>query len=110
KHGAVYVLGDPVFIDCLCSFFFHCERPIKRSSLQLLTQLIMSGTNVWTRSRDRMRQFPELFAQCAGEAAAYGKCVTSTTTGRQDLKKDMCIKEFDALKTCFVTSAKKGVK
>ncbi|XP_023849198.1 NADH dehydrogenase [ubiquinone] 1 alpha subcomplex assembly factor 8 isoform X2 [Salvelinus namaycush] len=70
----------------------------------------MSGTNVWTRSRERMRRFPELFAQCSGEAAAYGKCVTATTTGRQELRKDLCGKEFDTLKTCFVTAAKKGVK
>ncbi|XP_046888821.1 NADH dehydrogenase [ubiquinone] 1 alpha subcomplex assembly factor 8 [Hypomesus transpacificus] len=71
----------------------------------------MSGTNVWTRSRDRMRRFPELFAQCAAEAAAYGKCVSSTTTaGRQELRKDMCVKEFEALKTCFISAAKKGVK
>lgn len=65
---------------------------------------------MWTRSRERMRRFPELFAQCSGEAAAYGKCVTATTTGRQELRKDLCGKEFDALKTCFVTAAKKGVK
>ncbi|XP_024243834.1 NADH dehydrogenase [ubiquinone] 1 alpha subcomplex assembly factor 8 isoform X1 [Oncorhynchus tshawytscha] len=64
----------------------------------------MSGTNVWTRSRERMRRFPELFAQCSGEAAAYGKCVTATTTGRQELRKDLCVKEFDALKTCIVTA------
>uniref|UniRef100_A0AAZ3NX65 Uncharacterized protein n=1 Tax=Oncorhynchus tshawytscha TaxID=74940 RepID=A0AAZ3NX65_ONCTS len=43
-------------------------------------------------------------------AAAYGKCVTATTTGRQELRKDLCVKEFDALKTCIVTAAKKGVK
>lgn len=38
------------------------------------------------------------------QAAAYGKCVTATTTGRQELRKDLCGKEFDALKTCFVTA------
>ncbi|XP_010904453.1 NADH dehydrogenase [ubiquinone] 1 alpha subcomplex assembly factor 8 [Esox lucius] len=70
----------------------------------------MSGTNVWTRSRERMRRFPDLFSQCAVEAAAYGKCVTATTTGRQDLRKDLCVKEFDVLKTCFITAAKKGTK
>uniref|UniRef100_A0A8C7E0V4 Uncharacterized protein n=1 Tax=Oncorhynchus kisutch TaxID=8019 RepID=A0A8C7E0V4_ONCKI len=63
----------------------------------------MSGRNVWTRSQERMR--------CPGVsptiAAAYGKCVTATTTGRQELRKDLCVKEFDALKTCI---AKKGVK
>ncbi len=27
----------------------------------------MSGSNVWTRSRARMKLFPELLAQCSGE-------------------------------------------
>ncbi|KAM9336411.1 NADH dehydrogenase [ubiquinone] 1 alpha subcomplex assembly factor 8 [Symphorus nematophorus] len=70
----------------------------------------MPGSNAWTRSRERMRLFPELFAQCSGEAAAYGKCVAATTTGRQELKKDLCVKEFEALKTCFMTAAKKKAK
>ncbi|KAL7372338.1 hypothetical protein ABVT39_014556 [Epinephelus coioides] len=64
----------------------------------------MSGSNAWSRSREKMRLFPELFAQCAGEAAAYGKCVAATTTGRQELTKDMCAKEFTALKTCFTNA------
>ncbi|XP_042562721.1 NADH dehydrogenase [ubiquinone] 1 alpha subcomplex assembly factor 8 [Clupea harengus] len=70
----------------------------------------MSGTNAWTRSRARMRLFPELLAQCAVEATAYGKCVTATTVGKQELKRDLCVKEFEALKTCFVSSAKKAGK
>uniref|UniRef100_A0A3B1JQ55 NADH:ubiquinone oxidoreductase complex assembly factor 8 n=1 Tax=Astyanax mexicanus TaxID=7994 RepID=A0A3B1JQ55_ASTMX len=64
----------------------------------------MSGTNPWTRSRERMRRFPDLLAQCSTEAAVYGKCVVSTTTGKQELKKDLCVKEFEALKTCFVSA------
>lgn len=40
------------------------------------------------------------------QAAVYGKCVASTTTGRQELKKDLCAKEFDALKTCFTTAVR----
>ncbi|XP_070707521.1 NADH dehydrogenase [ubiquinone] 1 alpha subcomplex assembly factor 8 [Pempheris klunzingeri] len=70
----------------------------------------MSGSNVWSRSRDRMRLFPELFAQCTAEAAAYGKCVAGTTTGRQELRKDLCAKEFEALKTCFISAAKRKAK
>ncbi|XP_034716190.1 NADH dehydrogenase [ubiquinone] 1 alpha subcomplex assembly factor 8 [Etheostoma cragini] len=70
----------------------------------------MSGSNAWTRSRERMRLFPELFAQCAGEAATYGKCVAASTTGRQELRKDMCAKEFEALKTCFTNAAKRKAK
>ncbi|KAL2078287.1 hypothetical protein ACEWY4_025972 [Coilia grayii] len=66
----------------------------------------MSGANAWTRSRERMRLFPELLAQCAVEATAYGKCVTATTVGKQELKKDLCLKEFEALKTCFTTAVR----
>uniref|UniRef100_A0A8C7ZD96 NADH:ubiquinone oxidoreductase complex assembly factor 8 n=1 Tax=Oryzias sinensis TaxID=183150 RepID=A0A8C7ZD96_9TELE len=62
----------------------------------------MSGSNVWTRSREKMRNFSDIFSKCADEAAAYGKCVAATTAGRQELKKDLCAKEFEALKTCFV--------
>ncbi|XP_041670952.1 NADH dehydrogenase [ubiquinone] 1 alpha subcomplex assembly factor 8 [Cheilinus undulatus] len=70
----------------------------------------MSGSNVWSRSREKLRRFPELFAQCSAEAAAYGKCVAATTTSKQELKKDLCAKEFEALKTCFMNAAKKKVK
>ncbi|XP_016344885.1 NADH dehydrogenase [ubiquinone] 1 alpha subcomplex assembly factor 8 [Sinocyclocheilus anshuiensis] len=70
----------------------------------------MSSSNVWTRSRARMKLFPELLVQCSGEAAAYGKCVASTTTGKQELTKNMCVKEFEALKSCLQSAAKKGVK
>ncbi|KAK7122396.1 hypothetical protein R3I94_019496 [Phoxinus phoxinus] len=70
----------------------------------------MSGSNVWTRSRARMRLFPELLAQCSGEATAYGKCVAATTTGKQELTKNTCVKEFEALRSCFQSAAKKGVK
>ncbi|XP_043109591.1 NADH dehydrogenase [ubiquinone] 1 alpha subcomplex assembly factor 8 [Puntigrus tetrazona] len=70
----------------------------------------MSSSNVWSRSRERMRLFPELLAQCSGEAAAYGKCVASTTTGNQELTKNMCVKEFEALKSCFQSAAKKRLK
>lgn len=38
------------------------------------------------------------------QATAYGKCVAATTTGRQELKKDLCAKEFEALKTCFTNA------
>ncbi|XP_034050608.1 NADH dehydrogenase [ubiquinone] 1 alpha subcomplex assembly factor 8 [Thalassophryne amazonica] len=70
----------------------------------------MSGTNVWNRTREKMRLFSELFAQCAPESAAYGKCVAATTTSRHDLKKDLCAKEFEALKTCFTNAAKKAAR
>ncbi|MBN3273379.1 NDUF8 factor, partial [Polyodon spathula] len=64
----------------------------------------MSGTNVWTRSRERMLRFPELIAQCAEEAAVYGKCVSHTTTGKQELSKNHCAKEFQTLRNCFLSA------
>ncbi|XP_018591835.1 NADH dehydrogenase [ubiquinone] 1 alpha subcomplex assembly factor 8 [Scleropages formosus] len=71
----------------------------------------MSGTNAWTRSRERMRRFPELLAACAGEAAEYGKCVCATAAAGsgKELRKDLCAKEFEALKACFRSAAKKTV-
>ncbi|XP_077481736.1 NADH dehydrogenase [ubiquinone] 1 alpha subcomplex assembly factor 8 [Stigmatopora argus] len=70
----------------------------------------MSGSNVWHRSREKLRRFPEYFAQCAEEATIYGKCVAATTTSRQELKKDHCCQEFAALKMCFANAAKKTSK
>ncbi|XP_068161247.1 NADH dehydrogenase [ubiquinone] 1 alpha subcomplex assembly factor 8 [Antennarius striatus] len=70
----------------------------------------MSLPNVWTRTREKLRLFPEIFSQCAEEAAVYGKCVGATTTGQVELKKDLCAKEFEALKTCFTNAAKKRAK
>lgn len=40
------------------------------------------------------------------QAAVYGKCVAATTTGRQELRKDLCAKEFEALKTCFTNAVR----
>ncbi|XP_060796000.1 NADH dehydrogenase [ubiquinone] 1 alpha subcomplex assembly factor 8 [Neoarius graeffei] len=68
----------------------------------------MSGRNVWISTRERMRRFPELLSRCSVEAAVYGKCVVSTTTGKQELRKDLCLKEFEALKTCFINAANRG--
>ncbi|TNN04050.1 hypothetical protein fugu_001079 [Takifugu bimaculatus] len=64
----------------------------------------MSGSNVWTRNREKMKMFSEIFAECSLEAAAYGRCVAATTTGSQELKKDACSKEFVVLKTCFINA------
>ena len=41
---------------------------------------------------------------CVIQASAYGKCVTATTIGKQELQKDLCVKEFQALKTCFLNA------
>ncbi|CAN9508622.1 unnamed protein product [Ophioblennius macclurei] len=70
----------------------------------------MSGSNVWSRNREKTKLFSQLLSQCAQEASVYGKCVAATTTNREELRKDLCAKEFQALKICFTNAAKKGVK
>jgi len=39
----------------------------------------------------------------------YGKCVAATTIGRQELRKDLCAREFEALKSCFVNAVSDAV-
>ncbi|XP_067914813.1 NADH dehydrogenase [ubiquinone] 1 alpha subcomplex assembly factor 8 [Heterodontus francisci] len=68
----------------------------------------MPGKEVWIRTRERLRSFPHFMAACAEEASAYGRCVATNTQGSQDLRKDMCAKEFQALKNCFTLNAKKA--
>ncbi|KAJ8263788.1 hypothetical protein GJAV_G00141290 [Gymnothorax javanicus] len=48
-----------------------------------------------------------LIAQCSSEAAAYGRCVSATTRSKQELRRDLCAAEFNALKKCFTAAAKK---
>uniref|UniRef100_A0A8C5EPP7 Uncharacterized protein n=1 Tax=Gouania willdenowi TaxID=441366 RepID=A0A8C5EPP7_GOUWI len=43
-------------------------------------------------------------------ASVYGKCVAATTTSKRELKKDLCAKEFAALKTCFTNAVSKTIK
>ncbi|XP_068920210.1 NADH dehydrogenase [ubiquinone] 1 alpha subcomplex assembly factor 8 [Petaurus breviceps papuanus] len=63
----------------------------------------MSGTGAaWNRVRNRIRSFPERLATCGVEAAAYGKCVQAATAPGQDLRRNLCAKEFEALRNCFV--------
>uniref|UniRef100_A0AAY3ZV54 NDUF8 factor n=1 Tax=Denticeps clupeoides TaxID=299321 RepID=A0AAY3ZV54_9TELE len=61
----------------------------------------MSAPNAWSRSRERMRLFPELFSRCAEQAAAYGRCVAA---GAPELRREACGREFAALKSCFVAA------
>ncbi|KAM7146091.1 NADH dehydrogenase [ubiquinone] 1 alpha subcomplex assembly factor 8 [Macrochelys suwanniensis] len=70
----------------------------------------MSGQGVWLRARERLRRFPELLAGCRDQAAAYGKCVAARATGPAELRRDVCAKEFAALKECFTQAAKKTMK
>ncbi|XP_004639551.1 NADH dehydrogenase [ubiquinone] 1 alpha subcomplex assembly factor 8 [Octodon degus] len=65
---------------------------------------------VWQRVRSRFRAFPERLAACEAEAVAYGKCVQASTTPGGRLSKDLCAREFEALRSCFVSAAKKSLK
>lgn len=62
---------------------------------------------VWGRVRSRFRAFPEHLAGCGAEASAYGKCVQASTAPGGRLSKDLCVREFEALRSCFAAAAKK---
>ncbi|XP_059006136.1 NADH dehydrogenase [ubiquinone] 1 alpha subcomplex assembly factor 8 isoform X2 [Mustela lutreola] len=65
----------------------------------------MSGNGaVWGRVRSRLRAFPERLAACGAEAAAYGRCVQASTTPGGRLTKDLCAREFEALRSCFAAA------
>ncbi|XP_072098103.1 NADH dehydrogenase [ubiquinone] 1 alpha subcomplex assembly factor 8 [Mobula birostris] len=68
----------------------------------------MPGNEVWIRTRERLRRFPQIMAACTEEASAYGRCVAANVQGNQDLRKNTCAKEFLALKKCFTLNAKKA--
>ncbi|XP_017734770.1 PREDICTED: uncharacterized protein C17orf89 homolog isoform X1 [Rhinopithecus bieti] len=59
---------------------------------------------VWGRVRSRLRAFPERLAACGAEAAAYGRCVQASTAPGGRLSKDLCAREFEALRSCFAAA------
>ncbi|XP_077829495.1 NADH dehydrogenase [ubiquinone] 1 alpha subcomplex assembly factor 8 isoform X1 [Macaca mulatta] len=59
---------------------------------------------VWGRVRSRLRAFPEGLAACGAEAAAYGRCVQASTAPGGSLSKDLCAREFEALRSCFAAA------
>ncbi|XP_069337894.1 NADH dehydrogenase [ubiquinone] 1 alpha subcomplex assembly factor 8 isoform X3 [Eulemur rufifrons] len=65
---------------------------------------------VWGRVRSRLRAFPEHLAACGPEAAAYGRCVQASTAPGGRLNKDLCAREFEALRSCFAAAARKTPK
>ncbi|XP_004433013.2 PREDICTED: uncharacterized protein C17orf89 homolog [Ceratotherium simum simum] len=68
----------------------------------------MSGNGaVWGRVRSRLRAFPERLSACGAEAAAYGRCVQASTAQGGHLRKDLCAREFKALRSCFLAAAEK---
>ncbi|XP_052615813.1 NADH dehydrogenase [ubiquinone] 1 alpha subcomplex assembly factor 8 isoform X1 [Peromyscus californicus insignis] len=66
---------------------------------------------LWGRVRSRLRAFPEHLAACGAEvfpqASAYGRCVQASTAPGGRLRKDLCVREFEALRSCFAAAAKK---
>ncbi|XP_062937232.1 NADH dehydrogenase [ubiquinone] 1 alpha subcomplex assembly factor 8 [Cynocephalus volans] len=65
---------------------------------------------VWGRVRSRLRAFPERLAACGAEASAYGRCVQASTAPGGRLCKDLCAREFEALRSCFAAAAKTTLK
>ncbi|KAM7334692.1 hypothetical protein ACRRTK_008012 [Alexandromys fortis] len=59
---------------------------------------------VWGRVRSRLRAFPEHLAACGAEASAYGRCVQASTAPGGRLRKDLCAREFEALRSCFAAA------
>ncbi|KXL42541.1 MAG: hypothetical protein FE78DRAFT_120642, partial [Acidomyces sp. 'richmondensis'] len=46
-----------------------------------------------------IEKFAEASAKCTADAAMYGKCIAANY---QNVSKDMCVKEFMALKDCYL--------
>ncbi|XP_071619944.1 NADH dehydrogenase [ubiquinone] 1 alpha subcomplex assembly factor 8 [Heliangelus exortis] len=66
----------------------------------------MSGRGVWLRARARLWRFPALLGGCGEQAAAYGRCVAAAAAGPAELRRDVCLEEFRALRDCFARAAK----
>uniref|UniRef100_G1RSF8 NADH:ubiquinone oxidoreductase complex assembly factor 8 n=1 Tax=Nomascus leucogenys TaxID=61853 RepID=G1RSF8_NOMLE len=58
----------------------------------------------------RLRAFPRAAGRCGAEAAAYGRCVQASTAPGGRLSKDLCAREFEALRSCFAAAAKKTLE
>lgn len=72
--------------------------------------LMSARGTVWCRVRGRLRAFPEHLATCGAEAAAYGRCVQASTAPGGRLRRDLCVREFEALRSCFAAAAKKTLE
>jgi hypothetical protein len=55
-------------------------------------------------ARARLAKYPLLLAECAPQAAQYGKCVGDNL---DDVRKHQCAKEFSVFMDCIKASAKK---
>ncbi|KJX96737.1 hypothetical protein TI39_contig603g00012 [Zymoseptoria brevis] len=52
-----------------------------------------------------IEKFATATAKCTTEGAVYGKCVAASY---QNVKKDMCAREFMMLKDCYLAAARKS--
>ncbi|NXL59515.1 NDUF8 factor, partial [Chordeiles acutipennis] len=68
----------------------------------------MSGRGVWQRTRWRLRRFPALLSGCGEQAAAYGRCVAAAAAGPAELRRDLCLEEFRALRDCVARAVSAG--
>ena len=57
------------------------------------------------RARSRLAAYPKYLAGCAGEGAAYAKCVSQSMG---EVQKNQCQPEFEAFKACIQKQAKKA--
>uniref|UniRef100_A0A6I8Q429 Uncharacterized protein n=1 Tax=Xenopus tropicalis TaxID=8364 RepID=A0A6I8Q429_XENTR len=61
-------------------------------------------------SKVSVAAFTQLWRQvtCRGHtwALSYGKCVSAAASGREELRRGACAKEFEDLKQCMIMAAK----
>ncbi|KAF4528462.1 hypothetical protein B566_EDAN015864 [Ephemera danica] len=55
------------------------------------------------RARARLRMFPRLLAECAGEGKSYARCVAQ----QDNPQRGACAREFEQLSRCVRTAAQK---
>nr|DBA27607.1 TPA: hypothetical protein GDO54_008080 [Pyxicephalus adspersus] len=67
----------------------------------------MSGKAV---TAGRFGDLSRLLAECGTQGAAYGKCVSANATGKSELRRGVCAKEFEELKQCITKAIKKKAR
>ncbi|XP_010616911.1 NADH dehydrogenase [ubiquinone] 1 alpha subcomplex assembly factor 8 isoform X2 [Fukomys damarensis] len=65
---------------------------------------------VWRRVRNRFRAFPERLAAPGAESLPRFPGAPGGRRPGGRLSKDLCAREFEALRSCFVAAAKKSLK
>ncbi|KAG8446496.1 hypothetical protein GDO86_014087 [Hymenochirus boettgeri] len=54
-----------------------------------------------------LERIPMLLAECRVQVLSYGKCVSASTSGRNELRRGACAKEFEDLKQCMMTAKRR---